>query len=129
MSDTPSKLLVTALRADTPIKAIVKSQIYPTELPASALLPAVVYRLVSGIDIARSHTDYGYDRLLWQFDCYGNTHHDAEELAWAVKRAFDARLDGETINITDAAPDPDLKEGDPPLWSSIVEVYTWFKEA
>ena len=125
----PSTTLVTALRADTGLSAIVGSQIYPSDLDTRALLPALVYRLVSGVDIARSHTDYGFDRLLWQFDCYASTHHGASELAWAVKSAFDARLDGETINIMDASPDPDLKESDPPLWSAIVEVYTWFKEA
>lgn len=129
MSNTPSSQIVAALRADIPVKNIVHAQIYPVDLPPDSLLPALVYRLVSGIDIARSHTDYGFDRLLWQFDCYATTHSGAEELVWAVKRAFDARLDGETINVMDASPDPDTKEGDPPLWSATAEVYTWFKEA
>lgn len=83
------------------ISALVSDRIYPTDIPAAATLPLVVYTEVSssGIFTHDEAVGAGLFYARYQVDSYGSTHASATALAAAIHSA----LHGFTGTITSGA--------------------------
>lgn len=87
MSDIEPKI-VSILKNDTAISAIVSGRIYLLRLPQSEVLPSIVYFTVSmpEEDDLDGYADIEYPRV--QVDCYETTHDRLRTLKNAVKNAL-----------------------------------------
>ena len=72
------------LEGSTGIGDLVANRIYPIKLPQNPTLPAMTYRVISGME--HHNIDVAYPRF--QFNCWGDTYSDARGLADATKQAF-----------------------------------------
>ena len=72
------------LEASTGIHDLIANRIYPIKLPQNPTLPAVTYRVISGME--HHNIDVAYPRF--QFDCWGESYGNAKEVAYEIKEAF-----------------------------------------
>jgi len=72
------------LEGSTGIGDLIANRIYPIKLPQNSTLPAMTYRVISGME--HHDIDVAYPRF--QFDCWGESYSDARSLADEVKEAF-----------------------------------------
>ena len=77
------------LEGSTGIGDLIANRIYPIKLPQNSTLPAMTYRVISGME--HHDIDVAYPRF--QFDCWGESYSDARGLADEVKEAFQ-RMNG-----------------------------------
>lgn len=78
--------LVTALRTDPAVSAIVGDRIYPQVMPDEPVVPALVYTLISNRpqNSLEGYTS-GQMQAIVQIDCYTMMYGDAQLLADAVQ--------------------------------------------
>jgi len=80
--------LRTYLIADTTVKDLIGSRVYPSRLPDNPTLPAVVYQKISTTyDIPSGHVAATRSRI--QLDAWD----DSQLVAWSVSEAIHAALD------------------------------------
>ena len=72
------------LEGSTGIEDLIADRIYPIKLPQNPTLPAMTYRVISGME--HHDIDVAYPRF--QFNCWGDTYSEAKTLAYATKQAF-----------------------------------------
>ena len=72
------------LEASTGIHDLIADRIYPVKLPQNPTLPAMTYRIISGME----HHDYDVAYPRFQFNCWGESYSDAKSLSVATKQAF-----------------------------------------
>lgn len=63
-------------------------RIHPSMLPQKALVPAIVYHKISGSSAETLAGGAGAAQTRLQFDCYGNTEDEADNLRKAVRRTL-----------------------------------------
>lgn len=83
--------LRTKLLATATITTYVNDRVYPKWKPQDATLPAISYRLITGIS-EHSHdgiSGLAHDRF--QIDCWARTYKEAVEMADAVRLAIDCK--------------------------------------
>lgn len=84
--------LVTYLRADGPIAALVGTRVHPMILPQVATYPALAYMVVSD-DRPQSHSGpTGLATPRVQIDCWGATYGAAKALERAVRAALEGYI-------------------------------------
>jgi hypothetical protein len=87
MSLEPEQAVFAVLAANAAVAAIVADRVYPTVLPQSAEVPAIVYTRVSA---DHTHTLGGASSLASgrvQVNCWADSYAEAAELARAVRLA------------------------------------------
>ena len=72
------------LEASTGIHDLIADRIYPVKMPQNPTLPALTYRVISGME--HHNIDVAYPRF--QFNCWGESYSDAKALSVEVKEAF-----------------------------------------
>jgi len=72
------------LEGSTGIGDLIGNRIYPIKLPQNPTLPAMTYRVISGME--HHDIDVAYPRF--QFNCWGESYSAARGLADATKQAF-----------------------------------------
>lgn len=100
---------------------------YPTDLPQSASVPAVVFQRISGV---RAHAQddggpAGFSEARFQFTCWDDDPDGAKDLGEAVRLAFDGfkgTVAGIRIDRASIANDFDDKDPDSGSYRRIVDV-------
>lgn len=112
------------LEASTGINDKIVNRIYPVKMPQDCTLPALTYRVISGME--HHNIDVAYPRF--QFSCFAKTYGGAKELCNEVQSAFQrmkvpiggtsgkAMIAGEILNEIDMG------------WSEDTEVYGIFTD-
>lgn len=104
------------------VTTLCAERIHPDALPAKCLLPAIRYEVVASNEQAHLGGASGYAFSRVQFDCYGVTRRDANQLAQAVKdllHGFRGELSAATpgaftVQVDDCVVDNQYDRRDPP---------------
>jgi len=130
---TPSEDLFNSLLNGgmSPLADAIDDRLFPMRLPQGTpsnphdRLPAVVFRRVFGKTEDATHDGWGGQlKMRWQFDCWAETHYEAEALADTLRAALVAApIAAQQVSVHDADPGADES-----LYRVIVEAYTWLDE-
>jgi len=112
--------IVTWVTGDTALGALIGERIYPVVLPATPVLPALTYALVSETqEPIQDGPGLAFPR--WRFQVFTERYIDLDAVVLALKAAFNARTDGPfgSSTVENAYQDHDVKTG---RWRQVVDV-------
>ena len=114
--------IVTRMRADETVAALIEDRIYPMYLPQGETRAAVTYQQVSGVDGTTTDGALGLVDSRWQFTCWSSSHPTCLALMEAVRALwsfFAGTVAGVTIQGTQV-----LDRGDVPALNDQAEALT-----
>jgi hypothetical protein len=95
---TVAETIVSALKADPSVSALVRDRIFPSIADEDAERPFLVYRLIKSEPLIASEGKVGDGPMTYQVDSCERTDTDAERLADAVEACLEA------MNEVDCSP-------------------------
>jgi len=105
---------------DMALAALIGDRLYPIKLPATPVLPAVTYALVSETqDPIQDGPGLAFPR--WRFSIWADRYIDLDAVVLALKAAFNARTDGPfgSSTVENAYQNHDLKTN---RWQHVIDV-------
>lgn len=119
------------LIANTAVKALVVSRVYPLVLPQDSEIPALTYQRISGprVRSLKGPSNLAHPRIM--IKCYGRTYLSAKTVAAAVRVALDGYRGtmGSTVvgDVILDGEDEDLEQDTGLYWVSM-DFIIWHKE-
>lgn len=126
--------LATLLATDTDVHDSAASRIYPAPLPPGAVgdvfLPTITYQEVGAKDLDNIAGYSGLVRTLFQLNCWGKQHEDADLLRRRVKaflRFYKGAAGDGTIKGSNNAGDREFYDGERRLYQKITSFNIWWE--
>lgn len=119
------KSLLTTLKADSGVSAIVGSRVYAMIMPQNSTLPAVTFQRINGRPANTLSGRSGLEEIDLQIDCWASSFAQAKTLAVAVR---DAMPDVGAVWSSRLQSDQDLYDEDNEYFRVLMEYKVWFLE-
>jgi hypothetical protein len=123
--------IVTFLKSDAPLTAVIGSRVYPMRLPQGETLPAVTYQRISSPPRSSHDGASTLKNPRFQFKSWGETYADARTVADLLKAALDGYvgLMG-TVAVQNTIIMNDLDYNDPQTetYQGVVDAIIWHRE-
>lgn len=113
------------------LSAMIGTRIYPVQLPATPVLPALTYQRIDTLPVQhRSRQQAAFSRPRFQIDGWAATYKGATVLREQIKAAMGTFVRGSNPRV-DAAllrDDRDILEASPGRWRCSLDYHIWSEE-